>query len=494
MSVVVGAFKGAIWNAAGTWLQIAVNLAGVAIVARWVGPEGYGIVGAALLLIGFCRLLCAGALSECIVQRPDLHEGHIDVTFYTEAGLAVALAAITFAAAPHLCGLIGTPAAATPLRVLAVLLPLSALASVPSALLQRELKFRELAQIGTTTTLAANLAGIALAIGGAGLWSLVAMEAVRTLVWLAGSWYCAAWRPGLHGRWRHLRDLSRFNANVLATYALGHADNMLPRALIAVLLGPQALGQYLLARRVFDELTRVLTGPLSGIAMASTARAQSDRQAVQRIVLGLYETSALVALPAFLGLAVLAPLAVPLVFGGHWADAVPALQVLLLCGVRTATGVFNVSILRALGRADLPLALLGAGLLLTAVLVPAFASWGLTGVMLAVLLRTLATWPLGCWLVAKVTGIGVRRQLAAGAPALWSAAAMAAVLWALLTNGSAGLPPGVLLAVGTLSGAVIYVAVLALVSPRTVRRLRELASAVAGRDDRSLAAALGEPR
>ena len=493
MSIVVGAFKGAIWTAAGTWLQIAANLAGVAVVARWVGPEGYGIVGTALVIIGLCRMLCAGALSECIIQRPDLHDGHIDVTFYSEMALALLLSAVIFVAAPWLCTLAGAPEAAAPLRVLAVMLPLSALVSVPSALLQRDLKFRELAQTGTVASFASNLAGIGLALGGAGLWSLVAMEAVRVFIWVAGAWYFCTWRPGLHGRCSHLRELARFNANVLATYALGQADNMLPRVLIAALLGPPALGQYLLARRVFDELTRIVTGPLSGIALASTARAQNDRQVLQRLVLGLYETSALVALPAFLGLIVLAPVCVPLVFGPQWNDAVPALQLLLLCGVRTATGVFNISILRALGRPDLPLVLLGVGVLLTLGLIPALAPWGLTGVMLALVLRTFATWPIGCSFIEKTTGIAVRRQLAAGAPALWAAAAMAAMLWLLLTNGFGDLPPGTLVAAGTVCGAVLYVMVLTLVSPRTIRRLRELAKAVAGRSDRSLAAALGEP-
>jgi O-antigen/teichoic acid export membrane protein len=302
------------------------------------------------------------------------------------------------------------------------------------------------------------------------------------------------WRPGLRGRRRHLRDLWRFNANVLATYALGQADDLLPRGLVAALLGPHALGHYLLARRVFDELSRIVTGPLAGIAMASTARAQDDRQAVQRIVLGLYETAALLALPCFFGLAVLAPVAVPLVFGPPWAAAVPALQVLLLCGVRTASGVFNVSILRALGRPDLPLILLGAGVALGAVLIPSLAPWGLPGVMAAILLRTFATWPLGCGFVATVTGIPVRQQLAAGGPALVAALAMAVLLWPLQTNGLAGLPPGAQLAAAVAAGTVAYGVVLAAVSPRTMRRVGALARAVLGRDDSSLAAALGEPR
>lgn len=494
MSIAVRAFRGALWSAGASWLQIAINLAGVAIVARWVGPDGYGVVGTAMLVIGVAQLLCAGALSECIVQRPQLEPGHLDATFATEVTLALALAALCFAAAPALAVSLGAPAAAAPLQALVLVLPLSALASVPAMLLQREMRFEALARISTIGTVAANLTGIGLALGGAGLWALVAMEAVRTLVGLVGSWRCSGWRPGLRGRWRHLHELGRFNATVLATYAVGHADNLIPRALIGTLLGPQALGHYLLARRVFDELTRFATGPLSAIAMAAAARAQNDRAALQRLVLGLYETASLVALPAFLGLAVIAPIAVPLAFGEAWRDAVPALQILLLCGLRTATGVFNVSILRAVGRPDLPLVLLAAGAALSAILIPAFASWGLVGVMFALLLRMFATWPLGCWFIARATGVPVRRQLAVGVPALAAAAAMAASLWALLTSGLADLPAGTATMSAVAIGALVYAAAIFVMSPATVARVGGLARAALRRDDRSLAAALGDAR
>jgi lipopolysaccharide exporter len=494
VSIALRTFRGALWSAAGHWSQVALNLAGVAVVARFVGPEGYGVVGLALVATGLAGLLSYGVLMPSLVQHPDLEDGHVDATFLLAATLTVAAALLLILAAGPIVGLLGGGAeSAAVLRTLALLMPLSAAASLCAALLEREMRFRELSSAGTISVAAANAAGVAAALAGAGPWALVVMEGVRVVLLLPLLLRAVHWRPGRRGRLAHLRGLAGFNVRVLITQALGTADDLLPRALIGALLGPQALGQYMLGRRIFDELSRLVVGPLAGVAMSAAARARHDTELLHRIVTGLYRTASLVALPTFLGAAVLAPVAVPLLFGAQWADAVPAIQILLLCGTRTATGVFNVSILRGLGRPELPIRLLAAGVVLQAVLVPAFSAWGLSGVALAVLIRTLATWPLGCVYVRRASGLSVRRQLAAGAPALGAAVAMVA---GLALAAASGMPasPWVALAAGGGLGAVLYLAALALLSPATLRSAHALARALLRRDDRGLAVALGDAR
>jgi O-antigen/teichoic acid export membrane protein len=495
VSLAVRTFRGALWSAAGSWTQVGLNLAGVAVIARLVGPEGYGVVGLALVATGLAAMLCHGALTPSIVQHPALEDAHVDATFLLSITLSVAAAVALFAFAGPIAALLGgADGSAFALRALAPLLPLSAAAAVCAALLERDLRFRELAAAGAASSVAANLAGIAAALAGAGVWALVAMEAVRVVVLLPGLARAVRWRPGRRGTLAHLHALTGFNLRVLATQALGTADDLLPRALVGTLLGPQALGHYMLGRRIFDELSRVVTGPLAGVAMSATARARHDTALLHRIVLGLYRTASLVALPVFLGAAVLAPLAVPLAFGAAWAPAVPAVQILLLCGTRTATGVFNVSILRGLGRPDLPIRLLGAGLVLQALLIPPLAAWGLSGVALAVLLRTFATWPLGCLYVRRASGLPIRVQLAAGAPAAGAALAMAASLLALDHAWNDPVSAWLRLAAAVAAGGLLYAAALALLAPGTLHDARGLARALLRRDDRALAAGLGDTR
>lgn len=493
MSIAVRAVRGILWQAGSSWLQVAVNLLGVAIIARWVGPESYGVMGAALLLTGLIRMLSEGALIECVLQRAELEFGHIDASFWTSLVVAGLGAVVLLSLAQPLSALAGAPAAVQVLQVLALLMPLSAASALPLMLIDRALLFRDKAQIGALSTLVSNAVGIAAALSGLGVWSLVCMEVARVMVPHAMAWRLVSWRPGLSCTVNHFRQLRAFNQQVVATYLIGHLDSLLPRALIANLLGPVALGYFLLATRVFDELTRLVTGPLSGITMAIIARLQQDQAAVQRMILGLYRTATLVALPVFAGFIAIAPVAVPMLFGDAWLPAIPAMQVLMISALRTSTAVFNISILRAMGRADLPLWLLGAGVALNTALIPSLVSFGLIGVMVALIARQFLAWPLGALFVRTVSGLTMRQQFRVTLPAASAATVMAVTV---------GLWSGVAIQTHTVTltlvssialGMLVYTLAIIAFAPGLLTQAAKIARAVLRRDDRGLAATLGEP-
>lgn len=484
-------FEGAAWSAARNLLQAVLSLVALALVARELGPETYGLFGVAMLVIGVAEMLAGGALTDAIVQRKELDSGHIDATFWLSLAVAAALAALMLAGARPLAALAGSARAAEPLVALGVLLPFTVASRVPMALLARELHFKAASQIGALATIVSCASGIALALHGAGIWTLVLMEAVRSLVTLVGSFLAVSWRPGRRGCWRHLRDLWRFSAGTLLTYSVGYADMLLPRLLVSHLLGTQALGLFMMAVRVHGELARLLTEPLRGVAMAACARAQDAREELQRIVSGLYRASRLVVFPVFLGMAALAPWLIPALFGPRWQGAVIAVQLLMLGGLRLATNAFNSAILLGTGRPAAALALFAIGCVLQLILFPLLAPWGVAGAALAMLGRQLGIWPLAVVLIRRATGLSAQRQLGGGSALLAAAVLAAAAVWAtahglelLQWSAAAALAPA------ALAGALAYLLALRLLAPATLRAAIAVASAFVRRDRARLEAAL----
>ncbi|MGK2915000.1 MAG: oligosaccharide flippase family protein, partial [Porticoccaceae bacterium] len=366
-------FEGAIWTAGRNLLQAVLSLVALAIVARELGPENYGVYGIAMLVIMVAEMLAGISLTEAIVQRKELNDGHIDATFWLSLIASITIGVLIAVFAELFAGLAGGTQAATVLTVLACLLPIRVGSAVPMALLTRDLHFRVKSQVGALATILSCGVGIALALGGAGIWTLVIMEAVSSTVNLVGAFLAVRWRPGWRGRWQHLREMAGFNASTLAAYAVGYADMLLPRILVSHLMGAQSLGVFMLATRVYSELAKLLTTPLASVAMAACARAQDARDDLHRMILGLYRTSRLIVFPACLGVAALAPYLVPSLFGPKWAAAVPAIQILMLGGLRLASGAFNTAILIGVGRVQSSLILFAAGCLLHVVLIPALA-------------------------------------------------------------------------------------------------------------------------
>ena len=485
-------FEGAIWTAARNLLQVVLSLTALAVVARELGPHAYGVFGIAMLVISVAEMITGGALTDSIVQRKDLDSGHVDATFWLSSGLAIVFGALIAAFAEPLARLAGGSQATEVLTVLACLLPITVGSRVPMALLARDLRFRTSSQIGALATILSCGTGIVLALRGTGIWTLVVMEAVRSSVNLVGAFVAVQWRPRRRGRWQHLRELSRFNAGTLATYAVGYADLLLPRLLVSHLMGAQTLGLFMLAARVPTELSQLLTAPLHGVATAACARAQETREELHRLIVGMYKTSRLLVFPTFLGMAALAPYLIPLLFGPRWAPAVPAIQILMLGGLRSATGAFNTAILFGVGHVQAPLILFGAGCLLQVILFPALASWGLMGAAIAMLGRQFGNWPLACLLINRATGLSIWRQVEGGTSILVAAGATASLVWATARLLEPILPITAVILVSVFVGAMGYLAALRLLAPATLRTATALTGAFLRRDRSKVEAILSQ--
>ena len=175
-------------------------------------------------------------------------------------------------------------AAILPLR--AAVLPLQALVVGPTAQLLRESRFKALAGAETIGSVVSSLVGVALALAGAGIWSLVAMELVRATVGGATIVLLTRWRPGVRVCWSDFTDLLAFNSSTWASWGLGYLNGQLPRLLIASTLGAHAVGVFALAQRLCDQVTDILMVPAYRVVQAGIARAQDDAGHARRLTEG----------------------------------------------------------------------------------------------------------------------------------------------------------------------------------------------------------------
>ncbi|MFN9774754.1 MAG: oligosaccharide flippase family protein [Burkholderiales bacterium] len=483
----------AAWNVGGKLFQFAVALVAVAVIARWVGPHAYGVFALSWIAVGLFEIVVSAAPSDGLVQRGTLRPGHGDATF--RATLAIALAACLglWAAADVLGALLGGGdelASILPARSLT--LPLAAIACVPTALMMRAGRFRELAGAGAASGLVSAAVGIAGAIGGLGIWSLVAMELARQATNTALVLRAARWRPGFGACRAEAAELLGFNLRTVAAWGIGYVDGQLPRLLIGHLLGPQALGYYALAHRLYDQASAALMVPAYQAVMAGIARAQADPATVARLLRSATRAAGLVACPLFLGLAAVAPLLVPAFFGAQWVEAVPVVQVLMLLGVRASTSMVQMAVVRGMGRSDLHLAMSAAGLAMTVVLCALAAPFGLLGIAAAMVVRAWATWPIYARFVGALTGLGWRAQAACASGPFLAGLAMAAGTAAAVTAmQAAAVPPLEALAAAVACGAVLYVAALGVFARDAVAFGLAALRSVVRRDRAALARLLG---
>lgn len=481
----------AAWSVAGRLFQFFVGLAALTVIARWVGPEVYGVFALSWVIVGLADIVVSAAPTDTLVQRRALRAGHCNASFVGALALALAAWGLIAAGADTVAGWLGGGAAlAAILPLRAATLPMNAAAAVPTALLMREQRFKAIAAAGAVAGVLASLAGIAAALAGAGIWSLVAMELVRQAVSCVLMFRFAGWRPGLRSGREDAKDLLGFNLNTWAAWGLVYADGQLPRVLIAGSLGTEALGLYALAHRLFDQASAVLMVPAYQVLMPGMARVQADREAARRLADSILRAAAVIASPLYLGLAAVAGLLIPLMFGERWVAAVPVAQLLMLLGIRSSMSTVQVAVMRGMGRPQWHFASAAMGLALTAALATAAVDYGLMAVTAAVVAKSFMMWIPYAWFTWRLTGLTAVQQAAAVTGPTLAALAMAACVLAVVTWAGPAVPAVAMLGIAVALGAVVYLAALAVFAPAAAAFVRAAIGALVRGDLRGLRALL----
>ena len=183
-------------------------------------------------------------------------------------------------------------------------------------------------------------------------------------------------------------------------------------------LGVEALGFYTLAFRIPEFLIINIFFVISSVSFPVYSRARSDRSRLTEGYLLSTRMQALYGVTAGVGIAVVAPLLVPLVFGEAWRPAVPPLIGLAIYAACRSLGAGANEIYKALGRPGLTITV---SLLRLAVLVPVLilaTRWGVTGVAWAQAVMSLVFVVLMQGVACRVLRISPSRLAAAVMPAL----------------------------------------------------------------------------
>jgi O-antigen/teichoic acid export membrane protein len=465
----------------GRWAQLVLALGTLTVMARFLGPELYGSYSLAILAMTFADTLVFGTFSETLVQRKTIGEHHKAAAFLVSLGLALLLALALIPAAEPVAAALNAPTMADVLPFIGIAVVMVAAGVVPAALLQRDFNQRALVLVEQLANTISSLVGIGFAFAGAGIWSLVAMELVRAFIRLVGLYARCGWRPGFRTDRAALEAVLRFGSGSLLLKMLMFVSTQSPRLFIGLALGPAAVGLFALAWRLYETVQRMLVTPMTSIAMATAARTQEDLAFLRTMLASAAKASSLVAYPAFVGIALAAPVAIPLIFGPEWQDAVIPAQILSLMGIRGAISGFNSGILRGLGRIDLQIRASIATAAYTLAVVPLVAGFGIIVVSVALLLRNLLLWPLSAGFINRVIGLPVGYQLRMSAEAAMACVPMAVVLlpMPLLLD---GLSPALLLVLMVGVGALVYIAAISLIAPDVAQGLLKAGRAMLRRD------------
>lgn len=474
-SLLKSAGRAAAWSALANWFGLLGGLVSLVVLARLLSPTEFGIYGMVLVALALPETIACNSQNESLIQRDKLSQQHANAIFYLSLALATAFFIMIQLIAPLAALAFDEPRVTMMFRVMSFGLFIGAFTAVPAALLQRQLKFRKIMEVDVIGILVGAVVGVTLAVLLQTAWALVWMELIRRFVRMLAFNVQARWHPSRDTSWQALKDLTPYNLQTTAIQLIKSAETMVPRAMVGAWLGPASLGIFNLALRIMEQLSQALVLPLAGISLAITSRTQNDFQTLHKAIEGGMRLAALFGYPAFIGMVVIAPMLIPIVFGAEWQAAVPATQIALLMGLCGPTSGLNAGILKGVGRPDIWLKIQSFSLTVTLIVIPFVVGYGLEAVMLTLLAQRIFVWIIGAYCIRAIVRFPLHRQFVAAYPAMLSALLMGAAVFAAYTFTPAGWGPALTLILPIAVGMIVYTIAFAAISPRLAIRFARAA-------------------
>ncbi len=462
-------FGAAKWVAVSTIGNVLFSFVVFLILARLLQPAEFGLVAVAVVFIDILLIVTRGGLPDYVVQRHDISKSLLDTAFLVSLATSLFYCLVLLAAAGPVAALLRLPELKPILQFLSVTFVIAGLGAIHEGRLQREFGFRSLAIRALASNLVGGSVAIALALDGYGAWSLVVQRLAAVTMTTVLTWMAFPWLPGLSIRPHYAREQLAFGARVFSTQLLLTTSIRVQEVIAAYFLSTSDVGMLRLAWRCIDLVSQVAVIPLTAVALPAYARVQSDRPELARTFYRFVAASATIALPCFLGMAAVAPVMIPFLFGGQWAGAAPVLQILCLLAPEFVATSFIWMTLTAANRTGLALWLAALQFAVTLAAALVAAPFGLSALVIGHVLRAYIVSPVIFDRIGRVSGIALTRTLREMAPILACSAVMAGLVFLLRrpVYGAIGEHAGLFVEVGI--GALVYGGLMALVAPDMMR-------------------------
>lgn len=434
--------KSGIWKAGLNVGDRMLQLLLIVVVARLVGPDAIGLMGIALLGLSTARRFSQLGLTQALIHhRSEDVDRYLDTTLTLQVLRGIVLAGILAAAAPTIAAFLGEPRATDLLRAVGVVPILLGLRNPAIVYFRKHLEFHRQFAYRLSGSVVQFAVGVGYALISPTVWALVVAVLAARVTELVASYSVHEFRPGIGFDPAAARELLGYGKWIslggIAYFLHSEGDD----AVVAWVLNAASLGFYQVAYRLAMAPATELSKVVGDVTFPAYARLQDDAAVLRRAFHRTLQVTGLVAIPAAVGLAAVAPTLVRALFGDAWLEMVPVVRILAVYGLaRSVTSTFG-PVWKAVGRPDLGTKLSGVQVIMLAiVVVPATATYGIVGTAAAVVgVAVVPMLPLDCYYLVTEIDTTIRRFLRTITPALVASSVMAAVV--LWTQRSVNLTP-----------------------------------------------------
>jgi len=394
------AFKGVFTLTFRRLILKVIDTVGVIFLARALSQDVFGIFGiVSFVVFTFLSFFSDIGFGAALIQKKEeLTDLDTQTTFTIQQILVTLILVAAWLISPKLASVYSLGVQGIWLiRVMSLSLFITSFKTIPSIILERQLRFERLVIPEIIETVVYNSVAVYMALNGYGVWSLVVAILARTLFGAIALNVIAPWKIGWKFSLPSAQKLLSFGVPYQLNSVLALIKDNITPTLIAYWYGPAAVGFVNLAQNIATRPMEIIN-IVSRVMFPAYSRIQHEKDRLKRWIEKSVRFMALLYFPAITGLLIVGGGILEFLYADKSAKWLPALPTLLFF----LAGAFPIIVtttytnaLYALGRPKVVLALMALYTVLTWGLgAPLIYKYGFVGIAIAGFIITYLTFPI----------------------------------------------------------------------------------------------------
>jgi len=392
MSNQKSAINGAKWTTTATIITVLFAFFQLAIIARVLDSSAFGLVAMSTITINFFHIFANLGFTNSIISKQETDKKILSTIFYSSLALGLTMFISVNLCSHLIAEYFNEPRLKYIIRISSINFPLIYAGQIYNILLQKELKFKQLAIIDVSSSLFGTIITTSLAYNNFEELSLIYGEVCYTafkvtLFIIVGF---KLFNPIFYFNLKDIKDHLRFGVYNLGEGILGYAGSNVESIIIGKIIGAKALGLYTIAYQLAVYPIVRLNPIIMQVTYPIMAK-MKDTAGLKRAYIKIVDFITYCNFPLLAGLFITAISVIPLVYGKDWIDTIPLVKVIIFVSMLKCINAPISSLAFTKGKPNLIFYLNLTTLIIKLPIIYFFSMYfGLMGVAVANLITTIA--------------------------------------------------------------------------------------------------------
>lgn len=403
--------SGTFWATVDKFISMGFQFTANLILARILTPADFGCIGMLTIFVVVSQTIIDGGFGSALIQKEEPTQVDYSTIFYWNLLFSIGLYIFLFLCAPVIASFYRMPLLEDILRVLGFILVINALGVIQINRLRKQLSFKIIAIVNISSYLISAITAVLMALNDYGVWSLVTLQILYSMLSVGSFWCYTKWKPSLCFSIQSLKTLFSFGGFLLFSNILQEVCKNLQGLIIGRRFSSVEMGLYSQAKKLGDVTSYTLPNVIVQVMFPFYSQLQSDITRLRETLQMNVRIISWFTFPIMIILIIIANPLINFLFGNKWEAAVPYFQLLCVGGLFVCLQNINYYAIAALGKSRVLFcwSFYKWGMLLLLLLVG--MHWGMYGILWGMIISEMNIYVVNALLVSKYIHYSLVRQL-----------------------------------------------------------------------------------